>query len=125
MTTAIYYPRSACSLGDITNRFCPTAQSPENLGRRIQQANRGAGSLDSLFTPNKPVIIPDSDDRSVNVSAILSCSPEQQAALSSLSHYAGGGAVMGLAQLLLGRIIYSKVPLALCTICLRNDGNNS
>jgi len=101
MPSSIYYPNRVCSSRDIAKMSCPSDLSPEDFERRLLAANGRPISTSNLCAPHKPLLLPNARrDDSVDISQVLSCTPEQQHTLSHLSHYAGGAAVMGMADFL-------------------------
>lgn len=100
MTSAIYYPKSVTSPQEIAESVCPSDMSSEEFARKFMEAN-WKGSQPSVCQPNRPVAIPyGSVGGNVDISPIMACSKEEQQTLSHLSQYAGGAAVMGLADFL-------------------------
>ncbi|MFC4260057.1 hypothetical protein ACFOZ5_13615 [Marinobacter lacisalsi] len=100
MTSAIYYPRSATSPQVIAENTCPSDMTSEEFAREFMGAN-WKDSQPSVCQPNRAVAIPSGrPNESVDISPILSCSMEEQRTLAHLSQYAGGAAVMGMADFL-------------------------
>ena len=109
MTSAIYYPKSVTSPQDIAQSACPSDRSSEEFARKFMEAN-WKGSQPSVCQPKRPVAIPcESVGGNVDISPIMACSTEEQQTLSHLSQYAGGAAVMGLADFLFDTRIPSIV----------------
>lgn len=100
MASAIYYPKSVTSPREIARNACPADMSSEEFARQFMAAN-WADSQPAVCRPNRPLTIPVTGlDASVDTSPIMACSMEEQRTLSHLSQYAGGAAVMGMADLL-------------------------
>ena len=74
---------------------------PEAFEKKFLTANRISTGKSCVLPPNLPVIVPSASDGScVSTAPIRACTPSQQRTLSHLSQFAGGDAVLGLAQLL-------------------------
>lgn len=100
MTATIYYPQSARPLKDIALDFCSNPASANEFTDKVLRTNLSLG-LKSETVPNRPVIIPNTENSSApTLTELNCCSPQQHATLANLSHYAGGSAVIGLASLL-------------------------
>ncbi|WP_339806753.1 hypothetical protein, partial [uncultured Marinobacter sp.] len=64
-------------------------------------ANGQSSGHQCICPPNKPLVVPSSGQGdSVCIAPLKACTAEEQQTLSHLSHYAGGAATMGLANLL-------------------------
>ena len=100
MTSSVYYPRTVCTPQDIADKFCPQGLSSEEFRQRFLSANSSM-SPQSLCAPSRPVMVPSVDQGNpVGLGPLLACRAEERNTLAQLSHYAGGTAVMGLANFL-------------------------
>ena len=73
----------------------------DDFEKKFLSANRISTGRSCVLPANLPVIVPSASDGScVSTAAIRACTPSEQRTLAHLSQYAGGGAVLGLAQLL-------------------------
>lgn len=101
MASSIYYPRTVTSSRKIARDACPAGMTSDEFERKFLAANWRSAGQHRLCPPNMPVVVPSGgQQQNVDFTPLLSCSPEQQRTLSHLSQYAGGAAVMGLANLL-------------------------
>lgn len=101
MASSIYYPKTVTSSQEIARNTCPTDITSEEFEQKFLFANRLSAGSNSICRPNRPVVVPSADQsESVGLGPINACTFEEQQTLAHLSHYAGGGAVIGLADLL-------------------------
>lgn len=101
MASSIYYPRTVSTPRKIAQKACPQNLEPDEFERRFLAANWQTASANSNCPPNRPVIVPSADQAAnLSISPLLACTSEEQRNLFSLSQYAGGAAVLGLANLL-------------------------
>ncbi|QCF27190.1 hypothetical protein [Hydrocarboniclastica marina] len=101
MASSIFYPRTVSTPRKIAQNACPQNMAPDEFERRFLAANWQTASANSNCPPNRPVIVPSADQAAdISISPLLTCTSEEQKNLFSLSQYAGGAAVMGLANLL-------------------------
>ncbi len=101
MASSIYYPKTATSSQEIARNTCPTDMTSEEFEQKFLFANRLSAGSNSICRPNRPVVVPSADQgEPVGLGPINACTFEEQQTLAHLSQYAGGGAVIGLADLL-------------------------
>lgn len=101
MPSSVYYPRTVTSSHDIARNSCPTGMTSEAFEQRFLSANGHPSGSPCICPAHRPVVVPSGDwDNSVSIAPLRACTAEQQLTLSHMSHYAGGAAVMGLADLL-------------------------
>lgn len=101
MASSIYYPRTVTSSQQIARNTCPADMTSEEFEHKFLSENRLSAGSNSICPPNRPLAVPSSDrSDTVSIGPIQACTPEEQNTLAHLSQYAGGAAVMGLADML-------------------------
>ncbi|WP_166267252.1 hypothetical protein [Marinobacter caseinilyticus] len=101
MASSIYYPRTVFSSQELAKNICPADMTSEEFEQKFLSANGLSAGNNSICPPNRPVAVPSADQgESVGLGPIRACTFEEQQTLAHLSRYAGGAAVMGLADLL-------------------------
>lgn len=101
MASSIYYPRTATSSQEIAKNTCPTDMTSEEFEQKVLSANWSSSGKNRVCLPNRPVLLPSATQKNtVSMGPINACTFEEQRTLSHLSQYAGGAAVMGLANFL-------------------------
>ena len=101
MPSSLYYPRTPTSSQTFVAKACPTGMSSDDFEQKFLSTNRISTGKSCVLPPDLPVIVPSARDGScVSTAPIRACTPSQQRTLAHLSQYAGGDAVLGLAQLL-------------------------
>lgn len=101
MPSSIYYPRTVTSSQEIARNACHADMILEEFEHKFLSANGQSPGKQYACPPNKPVLVPSADQgNAVSIGPIKACTVEEQQTLAHLSQYAGGAAVIGLADLL-------------------------
>jgi hypothetical protein len=101
MPSSIYYPRTVTSSQEIARNTCPADMTSEEFEKRVLSANGQSSGIQRICPANRPVVVPSAGQGNpVSIGPIKACTFEEQQTLSHMSQYAGGAAVMGLANLL-------------------------
>lgn len=100
---AVLYSQSPCSLKSIAQATCPAGFNPSEYEQSLLNNNQHLTNSSRLSHPFKPTFLttdPNTKPRVTNQHRLAACNRDEQKVLANLSHYAGGSAVMGLANMM-------------------------